>query len=226
MPASAASAPTTRSERKHAAIIAAAAEVFLDAGYDRASMDEIAARSDVSKQTVYKHFSSKDLLFVAVVTQMMDQAGAAVHQAPPRLRDRAELEAFLLDYGQRIQMVADYGQRIQRVALTPGLMQLRRLVISEVQRFPELARELYARGAGRAIGAMGALFETLREEGLLAFEDTAETAAQLNWLLMGEPINRVMMLGNEAIPTEAEIKRHTKAAIATFLAAFLHPGQR
>ncbi|WP_332692283.1 TetR/AcrR family transcriptional regulator [Devosia sp.] len=215
MPASAPSAPATRSERKHAAIIAAAAEVFLDMGYDRASMDEIAARSSVSKQTVYKHFSSKDLLFVAVVTEMMDEAGAAVHRAPPNLRDRAELEAFLLDY----------GIRIQTVALTPGLMQLRRLVISEVQRFPELARELYARGAGRAIGTMGALFETLREDKLLAFDDAAETAAQLNWLLMGEPVNRVMMLGNDAIPTTAEIRRHTKAAIATFLAAFLHPEQ-
>lgn len=216
MPASAPLAVATRSERKHAAIVAAAAAVFLETGYDRASMDEIAARSGVSKQTVYKHFSSKELLFVAVVTEMMDQAGATVHQAPPRLRDRAELEAFLLDY----------GVRIQTVALTPGLMQLRRLVISEVQRFPELASELYARGAGRAIGAMGALFETLREDGLLAFDDTAETASQLNWLLMGEPINRVMMLGNDAIPAAAEIKRHTGAAIATFLAAFLHPDRR
>ena len=217
MPASAPLAVATRSERKHAAIVAAAAAVFLETGYDRASMDEIAARSGVSKQTVYKHFSSKELLFVAVVTEMMDQAGATVHPAPPpRLRDRAELEAFLLDY----------GVRIQTVALTPGLMQLRRLVISEVQRFPELASELYARGAGRAIGAMGALFETLREDGLLAFDDTDETASQLNWLLMGEPINRVMMLGNDAIPAAAEIKRHTGAAIATFLAAFIHPDRR
>lgn len=216
MPASALPAPATRSERKHAAIIAAAAEVFLNMGYDRASMDEIAARSGVSKQTVYKHFSSKDLLFVAVVTGMMDDAGAAVHQAPPSLRDRAELEAFLLDY----------GVRIQTVALTPGLMQLRRLVISEVQRFPELARELYARGAGRAIDTMGALFETLREDKLLSFDDAAEAAAQLNWLLMGEPVNRVMMLGNDAIPTAAEIRRRTEAAIATFLAAFLHPERR
>ena len=208
--------PATRSEKKHAAIVQAAAAVFLETGYDRASMDEIAARSGVSKQTVYKHFSSKDVLFVAVVSEMMDHAGAAVHQAPPRLRDRAELEAFLLDY----------GMRIQTVALTPGLMQLRRLVISEVQRFPELARELYERGAGRAIGAMAALFETLRQDGLLAFSDAAETAAQLNWLLMGEPINRVMMLGNAAIPTAAEIRTHTEAAIATFLAAFLHPDHR
>lgn len=208
--------PATRSERKHAAIVSAAVEVFLATGYDRASMDEIASRSGVSKQTIYKHFTSKDALFVAVVTEMMDEAGAAVHQAPPQLRNRAELEAFLLDYGARIQLVA----------LTPQLMQLRRLVIAEVPRFPELARQLYERGAGRAIGAMGALFETLRQDGLLAFEDTAETASQLNWLLMGDPINRVMMLGNQAIPSEAEIRRHTKAAIATFLASFLHPDHR
>lgn len=206
----------TRSERKHAAIVAAASAVFLETGYDRASMDEVASRSGVSKQTVYKHFSSKDLLFVAVVNAMMDNAGAAVHQPPPDLPDRRSLERFLLDY----------GARIQTVALTPNLMQLRRLVISEVQRFPELARELYRRGAGRAVVAMSALFEVLKQQGLLQFDDAAETAAQLNWLLMGEPINRVMLLGNDAIPGEAEINRHTKAAIATFLAAFLHPDHR
>lgn len=209
-------APGTRSERKQAAIIAAAAAVFLDTGYAGASMDEIAARSGVSKQTIYKHFTSKEALFTAVIGQMMSEADNAVHQALPAVQNRAELEAFLLDY----------GTRLLTVALTPDLMQLRRLVIAEAQRFPELARDLYARGAGRALEAMGAAFENLAEQRLLAIDDAAMAASQLNWLLMGDPVNRIMMLGNAAIPGDAQIRRHVEAAIATFLAAYLHPAQR
>jgi AcrR family transcriptional regulator len=49
----------SRTARKRQAIIAAAWEVFLTHGYLGASMDEVAARAAVSKQTVYKHFRTR-----------------------------------------------------------------------------------------------------------------------------------------------------------------------
>ncbi|MBY3049419.1 TetR/AcrR family transcriptional regulator [Rhizobium laguerreae] len=205
-----------RSERKQAAIVGAAAEVFLSTGYAGASMDEIASRSGVSKQTVYKHFSSKEALFVAVLTQMMGEADTAVHTGLPQVENRAQLEAYLLDYAVR-QLA---------IVLTPGLMQLRRLVIAEAQRFPELAKLLYARGPARALEVMGSAFEQLAGKKLLQFSDATVAASQFNWLVMADPVNRVMMLGDEAIPTKQEIHRHAEAAVATFLAAFLHPDKR
>ena len=208
--------PGTRSKRKQAAIVGAAAEVFLSTGYAGASMDEIASRSGVSKQTVYKHFSSKEALFIAVMTQMMGEADTAVHLGLPKVEDRTQLEAYLLDYAVR-QLT---------IVLTPGLMQLRRVVIAEAERFPELAKVLYARGPARAIEAMGSAFEQLAGKNLLRFADATVAASQFNWLVMADPVNRVMMLGNEAIPTQQEIRQHAEAAVATFLAAFLHPDQR
>ena len=56
-----------RSARKRRAILDAATEVFLKSGYLGTNMDEIAALSSVSKQTVYKHFSSKEALFIEIV---------------------------------------------------------------------------------------------------------------------------------------------------------------
>ncbi|NKM22393.1 TetR family transcriptional regulator [Rhizobium laguerreae] len=206
----------TRSERKQAAIVGAAAEVFLNTGYAGASMDEIASRSGVSKQTVYKHFSSKEALFVAVLTQMMGEADIAVHTGLPQVENRAQLEAYLLDYAIR-QLT---------IVLTPGLMQLRRLVIAEAQRFPELAKLLYARGPARALEVTGSAFEQLASKKLLQFSDAMVAASQFNWLVMADPVNRVMMLGDAAIPTKQQIYRHAEAAVATFLAAFLHPDRR
>ncbi len=53
---------TGNSARKHRAILDAALKVFLRSGYLGANMEEIAALSAVSKQTIYKHFSSKDVV--------------------------------------------------------------------------------------------------------------------------------------------------------------------
>ena len=52
---------------KRRAIVRAATELFLRAGYGAVSMDAIAARAGVSKRTLYRHVSGKDALFGAVI---------------------------------------------------------------------------------------------------------------------------------------------------------------
>ena len=85
-----------RSAGKTDAILSSARELFLSDGYARTSMDAIAARAGVSKQTVYSHFADKDTLFAAVVASLRSEAGA--NQAlvlPSDPTDvRAELTAF------------------------------------------------------------------------------------------------------------------------------------
>ena len=78
---------TGNSEKKRRAILEAAMSVFLKSGYLGASMDEIAALAQVSKQTVYKQFSNKESLFVEIVTSMTDTASDAVHNDIPELTD-------------------------------------------------------------------------------------------------------------------------------------------
>src|SRR3546814_4544282 len=60
----------TRSEYKHRAIQQAGTEIFLELGYEAATMDHIAAKAGVSKQTVYNHFQSKDGLFKATIADL------------------------------------------------------------------------------------------------------------------------------------------------------------
>ena len=52
---------------KRAAILEAAKRMFTHSGFERASMDQIAAEAGVSKLTVYSHFGDKDSLFAAAV---------------------------------------------------------------------------------------------------------------------------------------------------------------
>src|ERR1700690_3885441 len=61
----------SRQARKRAAILEAAQQVFFANGFVGTSMDQVAARAAVSKQTVYKHFSDKEGLFREVVTNIV-----------------------------------------------------------------------------------------------------------------------------------------------------------
>ena len=141
------------SDRKRRAILQAAMSVFLKSGFLGASMDEIAALAQVSKQTVYKQFSNKESLFVEIVTSMTDTASNTVHNNVPELTESGGIAEYL-------QL---YALRQLTVVLTPPLMQLRRLVIGEVSRFPELAQILYERGPQRAIASFAKVLEHLED---------------------------------------------------------------
>ncbi len=198
------------SARKRGAILDAATEVFLSSGYLGTNMDEIAALSKVSKQTVYKHFANKEALFIEIVTSMTSEASDIVHNEMPELDDGGDLAKYLQTYAVR-QLT---------VVLTPRLMQLRRLVIGEVSRFPELAKVLYERGPKRAMAALATAFERLADRGLLAIDDPALAASQFNWLIMSAPLNKAMLLGDGAIPKPAELRRHAANGVRVFLAAY------
>jgi TetR/AcrR family transcriptional regulator, mexJK operon transcriptional repressor len=199
-----------RSERKHRAILEAAQEMFLGGGYLGTNMDELAARSGVSKQTVYKHFGSKEALFVELVTSMTDAAGNRVHVDIADPTEADDLASFL----------EAYADRQLDIVMTPKLLQLRRLVIGEVTRFPELAAALYEHGPKRAIATLAAMFERLAERGLLRVDDTGVAATEFNWLVMGESVNRAMLLGDAAIPSVVERHAQVSAAVCVFLAAY------
>lgn len=203
-----------RSERKRQAILDAATEIFLRHGYLGASMDEVAAQAEVSKQTVYKQFESKEALFVEIVSGMTGAAGDKVQREIAKLGEQDDPEKELLAYAER-QLT---------VVLTPRLMQLRRLVIGEANRFPALGRALYDGGPGRAIAGLAMAIARWTERGLLVTEDPRAAASHFNWLIMGEPVNNAMLLGDESIPKPAALRRHAVDSVRVFLAAYGRPG--
>src|SRR5215216_1575114 len=140
-----------RSARKRRAILEAATTLFLRKGYLGTSMDEIAARAAVSKQTVYKHFADKERLFAEIVTGTVDEASDPVQDEVRSLQDSGDLEADLRDLGRR---------QLTKV-MQPRLLALRRLVIAEAGRFPELGRVFYERGPGRTMATLADTFERL-----------------------------------------------------------------
>jgi len=199
-----------RSPRKRQAILEAAATVFLSKGYLGTSMDEIAGLAGVSKQTVYKHFVDKERLFVEIVINTVNEISDPVHEEVRALKDSGDLAADLRDLARR-QLAG---------VMQPRLLALRRLVIGEAGRFPELGRTFYEQGPGRTIDALATAFERLAARGMLELEDPATAAAHFNWLIMSAPINRAMLLGDDQIPAGAALHRYADDGVRAFLAAY------
>src|SRR3954463_11314429 len=160
----------TRSARKRRAIMDAATTVFLRNGYVGASMDEVAALAAVSKQTVYKHFADKESLFSEIVTGTVDAAG---DRGPASVLERA-------DSGDVEADLRALARRQLALVMQPRVLQLRRLVIGEVGRFPELGRTFYERGPGRTMEALAAAFTRLAQAGAPKLRDPPPAGGALH----------------------------------------------
>ncbi|EWM67830.1 TetR-family transcriptional regulator [Micromonospora sp. M42] len=117
-------------EEKRALIVQAATELFLELGYDRASLARVAASAGVSKATLFKQFPTKAALFDAIVIDSW--ARNEVADVPPA----GDLTAGLTVLGRH------YATLLSR----PEMTDLFRIVIAELPRFPELARAHFAQG--------------------------------------------------------------------------------
>jgi TetR/AcrR family transcriptional repressor of mexJK operon len=203
----------SRSARKRRAILEAGTTLFLRHGYRGTSMDEIAAIAGVSKQTVYKHFADKESLFSEIVISTVEEVAKPVHDEVLKLQDSGDLEADLRRLARQL-----LGRVMQ-----PRILQLRRLVIGEAGRFPELGRTFYEQGPGRTIAALATVFERLADQGVLQPGDPLLAAAHFNWLVMSIPLNRAMLLGDDEPPAPAELNRYADAGVRAFLAAYAQP---
>lgn len=203
----------SRSAAKHRGILEAATEAFLRHGYVGTSMDEIAARAGVSKQTVYKHFTDKKALFTEIVSSTVNEAGEPVHAEVASLHDTTDVHTDLRELARR-QLV---------MVMQPRLLRLRRLVIGEAGRFPELGKVFAERGPGRTMDALASAFELLGERGLLSVPDPRLAAAHFNWLVMPIPLNRAMFDGDDTTPDADELNAYADAGVAVFLAAYGPP---
>jgi TetR/AcrR family transcriptional repressor of mexJK operon len=203
-----------RSVRKRRAILDAATAAFLEHGYRGTSMDAVAAAAGVSKQTVYQHFGSKEQLFHQLIRATVQAASDPVYDEVRELADGGRLEENL----------RDLARRLLTLVLQPRMLQLRRLVIAEGRRFPELGREFYDQGPGRVISSLAESFAALARHGELSVPDAKLAATQFNWLVLSAPLNEAMLLGKDDAPTTREINKLADKAVRTFLTAYRRPG--
>jgi TetR/AcrR family transcriptional repressor of mexJK operon len=195
-----------RSARKRRAILEAGRQVFMRSGYRGASMDEVAAVAKVSKQTVYKHFADKKSLFAEIL--ISDMEGRA-----------QELVQALLETEGKKSDLRDLGRRHVTSIVKPEVMRMRRMVIGEADRFPELARAWSETGVQVGLGKLAERFAELAQRGELRVDNARRAAEHFNWLVLSTPLNRSMFDPKVRFSQE-ELERFADEGVRVFLEAY------
>ncbi|WP_374764364.1 TetR/AcrR family transcriptional regulator [Yunchengibacter salinarum] len=192
-----------RCEAKNTAILESAVDLFMENGFEGTSMDEVARRAGVSKQTVYSHFSGKEQLFSAAVRYRMQDSFA--EQALEGIEGAGvedQIHAISLVYA--------------RLLLSQEAISMFRLLVSGAPQGPELARLFWASGPEDMILSLADFLRRRVDEGSLRIDNVDRAANQLIALLQGR-YHFLLAIGLIDKVDEDDIRRHAADCTRTFL---------
>lgn len=195
---------------KRRVILNAATLVFSEKGFVGANLDEVVAAAAVSKQTLYKLFADKASLFRAIVPNI----GNLVDEQFQQLPNPDEI-------GNIEEWIHTLALRWVRVIMDPEVQRIRRLVIAEAPRFPDVANDYWESGFQRVFNTMAEHFRQLHEAGLLYAPDPLTATGHFAGLLLWVPSNRTMFSGHPDILTDEDLQHYARAGADAFLRAYL-----
>jgi len=119
-------------------------------------------------------------------------------------------------------VLTDVARRYIDGVLRPNVLSLRRLIIAEAERFPDLARTYFEQAPSRGIDVIADALRTYERRGLLDLGDARLAAAQFAYLVLGIPQDRAQFCPQDR-PSPAERDRLAAEAVRVFLAAYQGP---
>jgi len=196
-----------RTEARREAILDVARRVFLDAGFERASMSEIARQVGGSKATLYGYFASKEALFVA-----------AIHAEGRKL-----LETTVADLGQLAAQdlpaaLLRLGEALVSFLGLPQTVAAMRMVLAEAGR-SDIGRLFYEQGPGEGLACTAETLRAAIARGELRDVDPLIAAQHLHALLSSE-LQPLWYQREQASPTAAQCQAMAQRAVAVFMRGY------
>ncbi len=197
---------------KRAAILDAAKRMFTAHGFERVSMDQIAAEAGVSKLTVYSHFGDKETLFSAAISAKCEEQ---LGQGLFAVAANSSLREQLLGIGRAFMALinSEEALAIHRVVTTqPPPAKLGQLFWDAGPRRVQEVFEGFLRGEVEA--------------GALDIPDVHRAASQFFCLLKGE-MHMLLLCGCIDCVDPGEAEKHVQATVDMFLRAYqAAPGRK
>ena len=191
---------------KRRQIMEGARQVFLSAGFDGASMNDVARAAGVSKGTLYAYFNSKDELFEAIIRGEYAQAAERLCAFPP-------------DCGDVKTMLTDFGVRLLNRMTEPSTLALARVVIAAVDKFPNIGRAFYESGPLYGATRLADELRKLERAGALRVPDPERAAWQFLDLCQSYVHKRLIFGMVESVSRE-DIEAAVKAGVDVFIKAY------
>lgn len=188
--------------RKRRAIVDAALDAFLAEGYAGSSVNRIAAAAGVSITTLYRHFESKDDLFIAVVDAAC---------ANPRGHDD-DPEWIAMDPLPGLEVA---GRELLANVLSAPQLALFRVVARDAQRFPELGRRHQEEIVGRQVALFGRHLSRWPADLRAKVRDPRRAAHVFSALLKAEIFDMALLGG--PVPDEPALHARAREAAENLL---------
>ncbi|HKK49095.1 MAG TPA: TetR/AcrR family transcriptional regulator [Alkalispirochaeta sp.] len=185
-------------------ILSTAEQQFLERGFDGTSIDTIVEQAGGSKSTVYAHFRDKSILFAEALAEIRHEIDFSLS----RFRASAPgytTEALLLLTVELISV--QFHQRA---------LHLFRVVVSESNRFPEVARQYYEEGPAELVSQIGDFLSESLQAGAI-HTGTAQAAAELLFSLSRGHRHMRVLLGLDPPPTPARTVAYAEEIVTRFV---------
>jgi TetR/AcrR family transcriptional regulator, mexJK operon transcriptional repressor len=204
-------APNVRQTRgslalaKRAQIMQGAKQAFMEMGFDVASMDHIALLSGVSKATVYKHFVSKQELFIALIEDKCEAL-------------RANVFSFKDLRGEPKQVFSALGERFLKSVLQEEEMHFCRIIMAQSHKLPQIGKAFESAGPNLGSLALSQYLQRRCKQGVLKISNTTLAAHQFIALCDAGLQRRAQLEVEHA--DEKTIRSQTKAAVELFMRGY------
>jgi AcrR family transcriptional regulator len=190
---------------KRRQILDGARKVFMDLGFDGASMGEIARSAGVSKGTLYVYFADKSRLFEAIVEEETLEQGKVTFNFDPT----RDVPTTLMEFGQA------YIQMLCR----PGGGSATRTVMAIAERMPEVGRRFYSHVVAHTIARLAGYLETRAAAGDLEIGDCQLAATQFMQMCQASLFMPFLFQAAPA-PSAERIAQVVESATRIFLAGY------
>ncbi len=193
---------TPRSQMKRQQILDAATKLFIQHGY-AITMDSIAVEANVSKQTVYAHFKTKDELFETCIRAKCMES---------------QCEEILLNDNRDIRTVlCEFAKRFQEILLSEEAIVTYRTAIRQLETHPELAKVYVSAGPQTTIAMLAEYLTAKQALGEIAFSISAKDAAMQLLLMFHGRIAFLAQLGQPCDMSSQENEAYIESCVDLFL---------
>lgn len=191
---------------KRRQILEGARQVFMAAGFDGASMGEVAKAAGVSKGTLYVYFDSKEALFEALTVEAKGGLAEALFSLD---ETNPDVPAVLTRLG------LSYLTMLAR----PEHVSIIRMVIGACEKFPRFGQAFYEAGPACGTGRLKAYLDAQVAAGRLVAADTELAARHFLHLCQAGMLTRLLFNAGEG-PSEGEIRHRVTEAVRVFFAGY------
>ena len=194
----------SRAELRRAAFLEAACDVFLEQGFEAASMSEIVRRAGGSLTTLYAQFGDKEGIFLAMLETRMMAVTAALDV---ELQAHTPVEEGLRRIGEQFA-----GKLVQ-----PDSLELYRLIVGLAKKFPDLAQTFMKLGPNKVRAGLAAYLQDRADAGEIPQSDDFEQLGSLFLDMVRSPLQSRALMSQTVRPCTEDVRISVERAVSIFL---------